>query len=152
MILKYISLYYLPQLKILYFKYLLKMEKILLKDKYPVWKIEIEKSKLNKTLDEIVDYFVEKIEKDPIAKLIGVFDHWQHTKLIWWDILEWIKWAKMVIFCFWKSIPSPLNLAVKPKSIGIAELNDKFVISFLEAPSEGANEKMRNWVNGLLIS
>ncbi len=36
------------------------MEKVLLKEKYPVWKLEIEKSKLNRTLDEIVNYFVEK--------------------------------------------------------------------------------------------
>ena len=126
------------------------MEKVLLKEKYPVWKLEIEKSKLNKTLDEIVNYFVEKIEKDPIAKLIWVFDHLKHTKSFSWSIMEWIKWAKMVVFCFWKELSSPLTLAVKPRCIGIAELENKFVISFMEAPSDWPNEKMKSWVMDLV--
>jgi len=122
---------------------------MILKDKYPVWKIEIEKSKLNKSLDEVVNHFVKKIEEDPIAKLIWVFDHLEHTKSFNWNIAEGIKGAKMVVFCFGSKISWPLALALKPRSIWIVELDDKFVISFLEAPSDAANEKMKKWINEL---
>jgi hypothetical protein len=40
-------------------------------------------------------------------------------------------------------------LAVRPRSIGLAELPDRFVISFLEAPMPEANRKMTEWVLSL---
>jgi hypothetical protein len=126
------------------------MEKVLFKDKYPVWKVEVEKEKFGKSLEDIVDYFLKKIEEDPIAKLIGVFDHYSHTQSIGGPIAEGLEGAKMVVFCFGKEIPGALALATKPRSIGIAETNDKFVISFLEAPSDGPNEKMRKWISELI--
>jgi hypothetical protein len=37
-------------------------------------------------------------------------------------------------------------MAVRPRNIAIAEFNDKFVVSFLEAPVEKANTKKINWI------
>jgi len=61
-----------------------------------------------------------------------------------------IKAAKNLICCFGKVLPKPEVLAVRPRSIGVAELESAFVISFLEAPNPDANKAMESWVKGLL--
>lgn len=40
-------------------------------------------------------------------------------------------------------------LAIRPKSIGICELKDKFVIDFIEAPNPASQEVLENWVKEL---
>ena len=40
-------------------------------------------------------------------------------------------------------------LAVRPRSIGVAEMADSFVVSFLEAPNPEANAAMESWVKGI---
>jgi hypothetical protein len=125
------------------------MERVIFNEKYPIWKEEIIKEKLNKTLDEIVDYFINRIKENPKVKFIWVFDHYEHTKSIWWEISSDIKWAKIINFCFWKELVNPLWLGVRPRGIWIIELNDKFVITFLEAPSEKWTETMKKWVEEL---
>jgi hypothetical protein len=41
-------------------------------------------------------------------------------------------------------------LSVRPRSIGIAEYEDRFVISFLEAPMPLANTAMESWVKAIV--
>ena len=50
-----------------------------------------------------------------------------------------------VIFCFGFALPNPQILALRPRSIGIADMGDKFVISFMEAPMQPANLAMETW-------
>lgn len=88
-------------------------------------------------------------EVDPTVRLISVFDHYGHTKMIGGEIRPDILAAKNLIFCFGTKLPDPTMLAVRPRSIGIAELPDRFVISFLEAPMPEANRKMTEWVLSL---
>ena len=40
-------------------------------------------------------------------------------------------------------------LAVRPRSIGVAETTRGFVISFMEAPMPIANAAMEDWAEGL---
>lgn len=47
------------------------------------------------------------------------------------------------------ALPGPEALALRPRSIGVAELADKFVISFLEAPMPVANTAMEQWAHDL---
>ncbi len=128
------------------------MKKINLMDKYPVYTVEIKKSELIvSTTEEIINFIKEKIEKDPIATFISVFDHYSHTKDIKWEIDPEIKNAKIILYCFWKAITNPVMLWVRSRNLAIVEFEDKFVISFLEAPQEPANEKIQSWVNNLFI-
>lgn len=60
-----------------------------------------------------------------------------------------IKDAKNILFCFGKELPSPLVLSVRPRSIGVVELANSFVITFLEAPNPAANEAMESWALGV---
>lgn len=127
------------------------MNHVVAMERYPVFILTIQKSDcLFATLDDIVEYYRQKIEQHPIARLIGIFDHYAHTRdLAEGVIMPEIVGAKNVIFCFGMAIPQPEILALRPRSIGIADLADRFVISFLETPMPIANTAMEEWTKGL---
>ncbi|WP_200762960.1 DUF6858 family protein [Nitrosophilus alvini] len=128
------------------------MKKMMLMDKYPVYTSDIPKSATNiKSVDEIVKYFIKKIEEDDEAVFISLFDHFAHTKSLEdCEINPEIKDAKDIVFCFGKKLPNPYVVGVRPRSIGVCETENSFVISFLEAPNPEANEKMQNWAKEIL--
>jgi hypothetical protein len=127
------------------------MKQITVMEKYPVFTLEINKDETDhKSIDEIFVYLKEKIDAHPIATYIGEFDHHTHTSNlevgeISPDILD----AKNIICCFGKVLPKAEILAVRPRSIGVAELSDSFVVSFMEAPNIDANNAMVGWVKGI---
>jgi hypothetical protein len=127
------------------------MKQTIFKDKYPVWTLELDKSEVEKkSIDEIVEYFKEKVDAHPIAKFIAIFDHMDHTKSIAdAQINPDIKDIKNVIFCFGKEIPNTKVAAVRPRSIAVCELDNKWVIEFLEAPNETLHNVMEDWAKAL---
>ncbi|MEA3373344.1 MAG: hypothetical protein U9Q62_06595 [Campylobacterota bacterium] len=127
------------------------MTQEILMDKYPVVTIELLKNEIGQgNVDEILEYLSDCIEKDPIATFIGLFDHYSHTKqLEGGEIAPEILDAKNIIFCFGQKLPNPKILAVRPRSIGVAEKADSFVISLMEAPNEPMHRKMEEWVKAL---
>jgi hypothetical protein len=126
------------------------MKKTQFMDKYPVHSLELQKSNIKQTnIVEIIEYFKAKIQAHPIAKFIAVFDHYAHTKELNGEINPSIIDAQNLIFCFGPAIPNTKILAVRPRSIGIAELEDKFVIEFIEAPKEQIHQIMEEWAKGL---
>lgn len=128
------------------------MKKTIFMDKYPVYTLELEKSEIGqKSVDEIISYFKEKIDAHPIAAFIAVFDHYEHTVSVEGEINPAIKDAKNIIFCFGQAIPNTKILAARPRSIGVCELEDKFAIEFLEAPKEQMHDLMENWAKNLKI-
>ena len=128
------------------------MKQITVMEKYPVFTLRIEKSETDlQSIDEIFTYLKGEIEAHPIATYIGEFDHYAHTSsLEVGEISEEIKAAKNLICCFGKVLPKPEVLAVRPRAIGVAELEDAFVVSFLEAPNPDANKAMEQWVKGIV--
>jgi len=127
------------------------MKQITVMEKYPVFTIEITKSETTyKSVDEVIDYLKSQIEAHPVAVVIGVFDHYMHTSnLEVGEIAEDIKDAKNLICCFGKALPKPEVLAVRPRSFGVADMGESFVISFLEAPNPDANAAMEKWVKSI---
>lgn len=126
------------------------MKQTMLQEKYPIFITEIAKTETTcADIDAIVAYLKAKIAENPRVQFIGVFDHHAHTKAIGGEIAAGITGAVDVIFCFGFALPNPQVLAVRPRSIGIADLGDKFVVSFLEAPMAPANQAMEAWVKGL---
>jgi len=85
----------------------------------------------------------------PKEKARRLFDHYEHTKSIGGEIAPDIKAAKNIVFCFGPMLPSPAIMAVRPRSIGVAETDNGFVITFLEAPAPQINDKMEGWVKEL---
>ena len=128
------------------------MTKSVIMDKYQINSIEIDKVDIEyKNVDEIIKYLEDKIENDPIAKFIAIFDHYEHTKgLESGEISDAITDAKNIIFCFGQKLPNPSIMAVRPRSIAVAEEKDSFTISFMEAPMTPMNDKMVAWVKALI--
>ena len=126
------------------------MKQTLLQEKYPIFVAEIGKAETTyQTVDALVDYYKGKIAENPKVQFIGVFDHYAHTSKISGPIVEGMTAAVDIIFCFGFAIPNPQMLAVRPRSIGIADMGDKFVISFMEAPMQPANQAMEAWTLAL---
>jgi len=122
------------------------MKKTIFMDKYPVYTLEISKNETSlKNVDEILAYYQEKVEEHPIATFISLFDHYTHTKKIGGEINPNIVDAKNIVFCFGAALPNTKILAARPRSIGIAELKNSFVIEFIEAPNEKLHDVMENW-------
>ncbi len=127
------------------------MKQITVMEKYPVFTIEISKNETTyKNVDEVIAYLKQQIEAHPIAVYIGIFDHYAHTSsLEVGEIAEDIKDAKNLICCFGKALPKPEMMAVRPRSFGIADMGERFVVSFMEAPNPEANGAMEKWVKAI---
>jgi hypothetical protein len=128
------------------------MKQKIIMEKYPVFELEIPFNETKfKSVDAIMEYFKTNIEEHPIAKFIAIFDHYSHTKAIEESVLnEDITDAKNIIFCFGKEFKTPEVLAIRPRSIGVTKMQDKFIITFLEAPNDVVNETMERWAKGLV--
>ena len=97
-----------------------------------------------------MDYLKAEVVVHPIATYIGEFDHYAHTSSLEdGEIAEEIKHAKSLLCCVGKVLAKPAIPAVRPRSIGVAEMADSFVFSFLEAPNAEANAAMGKWVHGV---
>lgn len=120
-------------------------------EKYPIYSIEISKneSKYADT-DEIIAYLKEQIAANPVAAYIGEFDHYAHTSDLGGEINPAIQTAKMIIFCFGQKLPRPEMMAPRPRSIGVCDMGESFIITFLEAPMYAINETMEGWIKKII--
>jgi len=127
------------------------MQQITLMDKYPLYLFTLDKNETPYTsVDAIIDYLKAKIDAHPVAIYIATFDHYAHTKSLADGVIaQEIQAGKNIIFCFGKELPKPEVMGVRPRSIGVADTGEKFVISFLEAPNPVANSTMQEWVKSL---
>ncbi|NTV92067.1 MAG: hypothetical protein HGA72_01945 [Chlorobiaceae bacterium] len=127
------------------------MIQTLLQEKYPIYTLKLDKSETScKSVDDIMAHFKQRIDDNPGVCFIGIFDHYAHTSSLPEGVIApGITDAKNIIFCFGKEIPNPGVLALRPRSIGVVELDDSFVITFLEAPNPAANEAMEAWTKAL---
>ena len=127
------------------------MTKTMLLDTYPVYAAEIAKDDTEcDNVDDVMARLKEKIEAHPVAGYIGEFDHFGHVAAqAEGKIADEIEAAKHVMFCVANAIPNPMIGAVRPRAISVVETDDKFVISYLEAPVEQANQVMEDWVGSL---
>jgi hypothetical protein len=126
------------------------MESIFFQEKYPIYTAEIAKSNcVYNSLSTLISYFKNCIDHEPKVQYIGEFDHLAHTCAIGGVVNPAIEGAVNLVFCFGFALPDPKVLAVRPRSIGIADMGTHFTISFMEAPMPPANEAMKRWVLAL---
>ncbi|MGB5966592.1 MAG: DUF6858 family protein [Sulfurimonadaceae bacterium] len=127
------------------------MQELLFKDEYPIFTMTIKKKETSfSTAQEIFNALHAKILAHPVATYIGLFDHYEHTSgLESGEISSDIVDAKNILFCFGKELLAAEMLAVRPRSIGVAERDNDFVLSFLKAPNPAANEAMTTWASSL---
>lgn len=124
------------------------MKHVQMLDKFPVYTVEILKVETSfKTADEVLEYLESKVESHPTGSIVAVFDHYGHVEAQKdSEIDPSIKDAKNLIFCLANAIPNAMIGALRPRSIAINELEDKFVLNFLEAPMEAPTKIMQEWV------
>lgn len=126
------------------------MKQTLLQEKYPIFVAEIAKDETDcQDVAAVAAYLRDRIAANEKVSFIDLFDHYAHTMAIGGEIAPDIKAAVNVVFCFGVALPKPQVLAVRPRSIGVADMGDRFVVSFLEAPMQFANDTMESWVKGL---
>lgn len=127
------------------------MQQSFTREAYALFSLEIGKSETTFTsVGQILDYFKSCVEADPIATFIAIFDHYAHTReLPNGQIHDDIQAAGNIIFCFGLTLPTPQAMAVRPRSIGVVELPEKFYITFLEAPMPVANTAMEHWARSI---
>jgi len=130
------------------------MKEMMLLEKYPVYYLEVDKADTSLAdVDEIVDFLRARIDMHKTASFIAEFDHYAHTDALEnGEISDDIIAAKNLVFCFGVALPGPQVMAVRPRSIGICDMKDKFVINFLEAPVKMANDTMEQWVKSIADS
>ena len=126
------------------------MKQLHFQEKYPITVVDIAKTETRYTsAEQIADYFKDCIEKTPRVSYIATFDHLTHSRAIDGDVSPDIHAAINVLFCFGHALPNPQVLAVRPRSIGIADMGDRFVVSFMDAPMKPANDAMQAWALAL---
>ena len=127
------------------------MKESLVREVHSFYSLELGREETDhQSVDEIVAYFRARIEADPMARYIAEFDHLAHTKALPdGRIGEAILAAKNIVFCFGITLPVPSALALRPRSIGVAETKQGFLITFMEAPMPLANSAMEDWARGL---
>lgn len=126
------------------------MKQLHFQEKYPITVVDIAKTETRYTsATEIADYFKACIADTPRVSFIATFDHLAHTQAIEGAIAPDIRAAINVVFCFGHALPNPQVLAVRPRSIGIADMGDRFVVSFMDAPMKPANDAMQAWTLAL---
>lgn len=127
------------------------MKQSLLMGKYPIFEMELAKSDTRfQSVDAIIAHLKEKIDAHPVATYIATFDHLQHTRSLPEgkaapEILD----AKLIVCCFGAALPNPQVMAVRPRSIGVTDLGERFVVNFLEPPMPTAVQAMEAWVKEL---
>lgn len=126
------------------------MKQMLLQEKYPVFALELPKSETTcRSVDDIVARLKAAIAADSRVAWIAEFDHYAHTQKLGGAIAPDIRAAKNLVFCFGLQLPNPSVMAVRPRSIGITDCGDKFIVNFLEAPMKPANDTMEGWAKAL---
>lgn len=126
------------------------MEQKLALGKYPIFSKELSKSQIKySSAEDILNYFKAQIDANPMVAYIGTFDHYNHTKSIGGQVPADIKDIQNIIFCFGPQVPNVDIVAVRPRSIGVTELENSFVVNFMEAPGAMPNQVMMQWVAGL---
>ena len=127
------------------------MEQKTIMENYSVEYYNIPKTKLpNPTIESVIELLKERIDKDPVATFITIFDHFVHTQKGGGEINKEIKDAKNIVFCFGRAIPNPLVVGLRPRSFGIVDLGEKIQINFMTAPKADTNKKMQSWVTSLV--
>lgn len=127
------------------------MKQILALAEYPLFTLEIARDETDfASVDAICGYFRTCIEAHQGAEFIAEFDHYAHTRALpEGQIGEGIRAAKNVVFCLGIALPNPQLLADRPRSIGVAETDHGFLITFMEAPMPVVNAAMEDWALGL---
>jgi hypothetical protein len=117
---------------------------------YSVWVEEIAKVDTPcRDVDEITVALQACICHLGATALIGVFDHYGFNLRAGAPLPMCMQDAKTILFCRGSLLLDPMLLALCPSAIGVADMGNRFVISFLDAPAVFPAETVGQWVEDL---
>lgn len=126
------------------------MQRITVEGRYPVWIEEIAKADTAwRDVDEIAAVLQACIRRHGGTAFIGVFDHYGLNLRAGEALPIAMQDAKAILFCPGARLPYPEALALCPCAIGVADMGNRFVISFLDAPHVSPTETLAQWVEYL---
>jgi hypothetical protein len=119
------------------------MQQKIINEKFPVYYQEIMKgSSPYGNIAEIIDALKAGLAKNPSSQVIAVFDLHDHVQKRGGKIADGILGAQTLLFCVANAIPHADIVALRPRSIGVTEFADRFVLNFLEAPAQPVTDTM----------
>lgn len=117
---------------------------------YSVWVEEIAKADTPwRDVDEITAALQSCICDLGATAFIGVFDHYGFNLRAGAPLPMCMQDAKTLLFCRGSRLRDPMLLALCPSAIGVADMGNRFVISFLDAPTVFPAETVGQWVEEL---
>jgi hypothetical protein len=126
------------------------MQRITMEGHYSVWVEEIAKADTPwRDVDEIAAVLQGCIHQQAGSAFIGVFDHYGLNLRVGEPLPMDMQDAKTILFCPSARLPDPVSLALFPCAIGVADMGNRFVISFPEAPDIYPAETLVQWIDDL---
>lgn len=126
------------------------MQRITVEGRHPVWVEEIAKADTPwRDVDEIAAVLQARIHRHDGSAFIGVFDHYGLNLRIGEALPFAMQDAKAILFCPGTRLLNPVLLALCPCAVGVADMGNRFVISFPDAPLVSLTETLAQWVEYL---
>lgn len=116
----------------------------------PVWFEEIAKADTSwRDVDEIVAALQAHIRRNGVFAFIGIFDYYGLNLRVGELLPIAMQDAKLILFCVGANLPNPTAMAMCHSAIGVADMGNRFVISFPGAPVDSSAKTLAQWVDEL---
>ena len=126
------------------------MQRITVEGGYPVWIEEIAKADTPwRDVDEIIAALRERIQRHAGFAYIGVLDHYGLILRLGETHPAEMRDAKAILFCPGAKRLNPVLPALCPGAISVADMGNRFVIFFLDAPAFLPAQTLARWVADL---
>lgn len=126
------------------------MRRIILEGGFPVWVEEMAKVDTPYyDVDEIVAALRACVQHRAGYAFIRVFDHYGHNLGIGEPVPRDMRDAKALIFCPAAGLPDPALMAMYLCAIHVADMGNRFVISFADMPDISSRQTLSEWVEEL---
>jgi hypothetical protein len=119
---------------------------------YPVWIEEIAKADtFYRNVDEIVAALQARVARHAQASWIGVCDHYGLNLRLGERLPAAMQDARIALLCDAPALSGTAFLALQPCAIGVADMGNRFVFSFMERPDAAGNGFLRQWLDGMRV-
>jgi hypothetical protein len=126
------------------------MHRITVEGGYPVWVEEIAKADTPwLDVDEIAAALQAYIRRSGASAFIGIFDYYGLNLRVGELLPNAMQDAKLILFCLGANLLNPTAMALCPYAIGVADMGNRFVISFPDASVDSSTKNLAQWVEDL---
>jgi hypothetical protein len=126
------------------------MQRITVEGRYPVLVEEIAKADTPwRDVDEIGAVLRSCIQHQADFAFIGVLDNYGLNLRVGEPLPVDMQDAKTILFCPSAKLPNPVTMGLSICAISVADMGNRFVISFPDSPVAFPTETLAHWVEDL---